>query len=195
MKTPCFVQKTFMALALASALSGCAKAPGAALRDSVKHTVEEQSPGKLLAIGQAYTDVGDSVRAVQYFSLAIDHGGDENAIFPRLMRACITGRQFRAATFYLENYLRRHPENAKLHFLAGSLYAGIGETKQARGEYERALRTEPKNPELHYALAVLSRDAEKNATAADIQFREYLSLDPQGPHAEEARGSLLESVQ
>jgi hypothetical protein len=45
----------------------------------------------------------------------------------------------------------------------------------------------------HYALAVLSRD-ENDPVGADKHFREYLRLAPNGPHAEEAQASLLESV-
>jgi Flp pilus assembly protein TadD len=70
----------------------------------------------------------------------------------------------------------------------------MGESKLARGQYEEALRKEPKNPEIHYALAVLSRDQDGNLGEADTRFREYLKLDPRGSHAEEARGSLLEVV-
>ena len=187
--------KNFVLLLFAVACTfGCASRDGAALQSSVKHAREDREPRKLLAIGDAFASIGDSVRAAQYYSLAIDSGGDERAIFPRLLEVCIRDRQFRAALSYVENYLRKHPENAKLRFLAGSLYASMDETKLARSQYEAAAAEEPKNSEVRYALAVLSRDHEANPVGADLQFREYLKLEPTGAHAEEARSSLLETV-
>jgi len=184
----------FACLAWLALASGCAR-PGNALRDSVERTARERNPEKLVAIGEAFAEVGDSTRAAQYFSMAIESGGDETRIFPRLLEVCVRDRQFRAALFYSENYLRRHPADGVLRFEIGNLEAGMGNVKEARAEYERALRGAPKSAELHYALAVLSRDGEGNLIAADSQFRAYLELAPQGEHAEEARGSLLESVQ
>jgi len=173
---------------------GCASRDGVALQASVQHAQEEREPKKMVAIGDAYASLGDSVRAAQYYALAIDNGGDEKAIFPRLLEICIHDRQFRAALYYVENYLRKHPENSRLRFLAGSLYASVGEAKLARSEYETAVLQDPKNAELRYALGVLSRDHEKNPVGADLAFRAYLELEPRGPHAEEARSSLLEAV-
>lgn len=175
-------------------LGGCAR-PGSALRDSVERTSRQRDPAKLVEIGEAFAEVGDSTRAAQYFSMAIESGGDETKIFPRLLEVCVRDRQYRAALFYSENYLRRHPDDTMLRFEIGNLQAGMGNVKEARIAYERALRSTPKSPELHYALAVLSRDGEGNLLAADSQFRTYLELAPHGEHAEEARGSLLESVQ
>jgi tetratricopeptide (TPR) repeat protein len=160
----------------------------------MRHVAEERQPDKLVAIGEAYAAVGDSVRAAQYFSLAIDSNGNEQTIFPRLLEMCIRDRQFRAALFYVENYLRRHPNDARLHFLAGSLHAGMGQPKEARARYEESLRKDPANSEVHYALAVLSRDHEGNPAEADTRFREYLKLEPRGAHADEARGGLLRVV-
>jgi tetratricopeptide (TPR) repeat protein len=160
----------------------------------LKQAQEDRQPGKLVSIGDAYASFGDSVRASQYYTLAIDAGGDERTIFPRLLDMCIRDRQFRAALFHVEDYLRRHPGNMKLRFLAGSLYASMGEVKLAHSEYETAALGEPKNAELQYAFAVLSRDHEGNLLAADAHFRAYLSLEPSGAHAEEARSSLLQSV-
>ena len=188
------IKKLLLLLLAAVCTFGCASRDGAAIQSSLKHAREDREPKKLLAIGDAFASVGDSVRAAQYYSLAIDSGGDESKIFPRLLEICIRDRQFRAALFYAENYLRKHPDNAKLRFLAGSLYASMGDTQLARSAYETSASEEPKNPEVHYALAVLSRDHEGNPVGADLQFREYLKLDPKGPHAEEARSSLLEAV-
>jgi tetratricopeptide (TPR) repeat protein len=46
----------------------------------------------------------------------------------------------------------------------------------------------------HYLLAVVSRDADNDPLETDRHFREYLRLEPNGQHAEEAKASLLKRV-
>lgn len=154
-----------------------------------------QEVDRLVAIGDAYTSIGDSARAAQYYALALDRDGDRRAVFSRLLAVCVRDRQFRAALFYVENYLRRHPDDHKLRFVAGTLYQSLGEPSAARAAYEKALTGDPANADVHYAIAVLSRDQERDPLAADSHFREYLRLAPDGSHAAEARHSLLERVQ
>jgi hypothetical protein len=48
--------------------------------------------------------------------------------------------------------------------------------------------------EAHYLLGVVSRDADNDVVAADRHFREYLRLEPNGSHVEEAKSSLLRRV-
>ena len=49
----------------------------------------------------------------------------------------------------------------------------------------------PDDAKAHYALAILARDSENDVVGADRHFREYLRIEPNGAHAEEARASLL----
>jgi len=46
----------------------------------------------------------------------------------------------------------------------------------------------------HYLLALVSRDMDNDVLEADRHFREYLRLEPSGPHADEAKASLLSRV-
>jgi Flp pilus assembly protein TadD len=78
--------------------------------------------------------------------------------------------------------------------LVGTLYAAIGKPEEAREHLERVVEKRPKHAEAHYALAVVLRDGENDLVGADRHFREYLKLQPDGPHADEARDSLLKDV-
>jgi Tfp pilus assembly protein PilF len=81
----------------------------------------------------------------------------------------------------------------RVRLLLGTLYAAVGESQPAHHELQMVLDARPADIDAHYALAVLSRD-ENDPVGADKHFREYLRLAPNGPHAEEAQASLLESV-
>ena len=81
-----------------------------------------------------------------------------------------------------------------MRLVLASLYSATGDTKLAKGEFEKVLEARPSDAQAHYAFAVLLRDAEQDPVAADFHFREYLRLAPKGSHVEEARSSLLHRV-
>jgi tetratricopeptide (TPR) repeat protein len=185
---------SFVVLALLVSLAACTKTPAAQMRDGLAKVEQEHDPERLLRAGKAYALLGDASRAAQYYQLAIDNGGDENTIFPLLLEVCVRDKQYRAAIYYGQNQLRRHPDDVALRFLVASLHGAMGDAKTARALLEDVLKSAPENPEAHYALAVLLRDEEADLTSADQHFREYLKLMPAGPHADEARGALLQGV-
>jgi tetratricopeptide (TPR) repeat protein len=155
---------------------------------------KEQAPDKLLARGQAFASVGDWTRAEQYLSAAMDAGADEREVMPLLLRVCMQDRRYRVAIAYAEEYERKHPNDAEMRFVLGTLYAAIGDVPHAREALEAVIAKQPDNAQAHYALASLLRDAHADPLAMDAHYREYLRLDPTGPHAEEARAALLKEV-
>jgi tetratricopeptide (TPR) repeat protein len=181
-----------VAAALALALAGCGRpalsVPGA---DATHATHAGQSVEELEERGQAFAAIGDPTRAEQYLSAALDKGADVRRVLPVLVRVCIESGRYRAASEHLRAYLLNDPDNPKLHVLYGLLEASVGDRSVALREYAAALRTQPDDPAVHYALAILLRDGVGDAGGADAQFREYLRLVPQGEHAAEARASLL----
>lgn len=164
------------------------------MRDGLIQVRKEQDPDRLVHVGRAFAMLGDATRAKQYFELAIQNGGDENRIVPLLIEVCIADKEYRAAIEYGKNQLRRHPEDVSLRFLLANLYGALGEFEIARDLLEEVLKAAPKDPEAHYALAVLLRDDQRDSLGADQHFRAYLRLTPKGAHSAEARGSLLKDV-
>lgn len=55
-------------------------------------------------------------------------------------------------------------------------------------------RPEPLYAQAHYLLGVIARDTDTDVVKADHHFREYLRIEPNGSHAEEAKSSLLTRV-
>jgi predicted Zn-dependent protease len=184
-----------LALALASATTAaCVRTPEAELRQSMKVVAEERDPKRLEGAAEAFATLGDFGRAAQYHLAALEQGADERAVVPRLVDVYVRDKQYRAAAFECQKYLRKHPQETPLRFVLANLVAALGEPSTARKELEQVLREEPANANAHYALAVILRDDGSDLSSADSHFREYLKLSPGGPHSDEAKGSLLRSV-
>lgn len=181
------------ALTAGLALGACAKPPESKVANQLKTFQEEETQAKLIARGKAFANVGDYTRAEQYLAAALEQGADPKTVMPLLLKVCVAERRYRVAIDYAEPELKRHPANFRLRFVLASLYATIGDTAGARGQLERVATDRPDYAPVHFALAVLLRDEEGDLVEADRHFREYLRLDPDGDHADEARGSLLKT--
>jgi tetratricopeptide (TPR) repeat protein len=184
---------SWLVAAVTLCATSCAKSQGAQLRDGLHAVERERDPERLTRAGEAYALLGDSSRAIQYFTLAIENGGDEPRLFARILEICIRDKQYRAALDRAEDRLRKHPADDSLRFLIASLYVAVGERARALAELERVVHDRPEQADAHYAMAVLYRD-DGDPMQADRHFREYLRISPQGQHAEEAKGGLLRSV-
>jgi tetratricopeptide (TPR) repeat protein len=182
-------------LAVAVASGACTPSSTTHVREEMRVIEREKDPERLTARAEACAAAGDPGRAAQYFELAIACGAPEAKVFPRLLVMLVRDRQYQAAMIATENHVRLRPGDFPARLVMASLYASLGNFASARREYETILEREPENPDAHYSLAVILRDEQGDALRADRHFREYLRLAPDGPHAEQARGLLLESVQ
>lgn len=180
-----------MAVVLSSA---CGPPPPSRMERDVEKVETEREPNKLVDRGKAFAQMGDLTRAEQYLTSALEEGADPDEVLPLLMRICLKSGRYRVAIEHATTELKLRPHNEALRFLLGSLYYAIGNVPAAREELERVLATKPDHAEAHFALATIARDDEGDLLRADLHFREYLRLRPDGPHAEEARNSLLKSV-
>ena len=149
----------------------------------------------LVEQGRAYADAGDALRAQQYFAAALKIGADESTVLPLLLRACVAERNYRFAAEVAEAALARRPHDARLRFLTGAIHGSLGDAARARGYLERAAKELPADAEIQFSVGVFFRDDASEVAVADAYFRRYLSLAPDGAHAEEARGSLMEHLE
>jgi tetratricopeptide (TPR) repeat protein len=180
-------------LVMLASLVACAHDPTPKKVAAVKVS-EDRDPALLFDRGKAFAQVGDAIRAEQYLSAAITYGADERLVTPVLLKACVMARHYRLAIEYADAALARHPNDAKLRFLAGALHKDVGEPIRAREYLEQAAHELKDDAEVQFAVAVFLRDDIQDRNAADPYFREYLRLSPEGSHAEEARVSLMVRV-
>ncbi len=176
------------------AAPGCASSRGDQMKKNLATFQKEQDPDRLIAMAKGFASVGDLSRAEQYLAAALERGADEQKVMPLLMRVCVEEKHYQSAIQYAENYLRKHPNDTATRFVLATLYSAVGQTEDARAQFQKVLEVEPEEADAHFALAVLMRENHEDPVSADRHFREYLRLKPRGPHAEEAQSSLLESV-
>lgn len=155
---------------------------------------KEQRPARLVEIGKGFASVGDLTRAEEYFSAALEQGGDEKEILPLLLRVCVLDGRYRSAIQYAENHLKHSPNDVATRFVLGTLYSAVGDAERAKAAYDQVLEKEPNNADAHFAMGVLLRDTTEDPIGADKHFREYLRLKPGGSHVEEAQASLLKTI-
>jgi tetratricopeptide (TPR) repeat protein len=190
------VSATGRILLLLAAIPLCAACVSTAERveGQVEAVSEEQSPDKLVARGRAFARVGDFTRAEQYFAAALDAGGNPDDVLPLLLKVCLAEQRYRSALAYAEPQLNKKPDDFRLRFVVGSLYAAIGEKDTAKKHLAKVAEEKPDYAEVHFAMGMLALDGDGDRVTADGYFREYLRLAPKGSHAEEARGYLLQTV-
>lgn len=204
-----FAEASSLALLLMAgvALSGCAT-PGKQAEQQIRELQKENDAKTLLERGRAFAFVGDQTRAEEYLAAALNAGADPRDVMPLLMEVCVKTGRFRSAIQHGETQLRQHPNDIRTRLMVGALYAAINDPDHAREHLERVIEkplprqdghAAPHTPpekvagEAHYLLGVVARD-DHDPVRADKHFREYLRIEPNGSHVEEARGSLLRRV-
>jgi tetratricopeptide (TPR) repeat protein len=180
--------RSFLASTLVLAALGCA---GAAPAPQTPPAAPTGAPGaELFEEGRRATERGDSVRAEQYLTLAVQNGYPREKALPLLLRACLEGSRLRAALDHAEAYLREHPEHRRLRYLVATLYVSLGQRDQAELELEQLLAEHPRDPDAHYLSGVLAADSDDQR--AREHFITYLDLTPRGDRAAEVRSRLSE---
>ena len=174
--------------------AGCSRTPAEKAEADLESLRSEHSKDNLADRGRAFAAVGDLTRAEEYLAAALDQGGSAKEILPLLLDVCVRGGRYRSAIQHAENHLRRNPHDHATRLVVGTIYAALGEDREAQNALRQVVEARPDDAQAHYVLAVLARDNQNDVVSADRHFREYLRIEPNGAHAEEARASLLKRM-
>lgn len=78
-------------------------------------------------------------------------------------------------------------ERVDMHFNLAVIYEKNGLFRDAEREYLKCLRIDPKDPGVHYNIAILYDDKINNNSKAMYHYRKFLALRPMGDTAERVR--------
>jgi hypothetical protein len=177
-------------LAMALVAGGCGGAASQGTTSVIHDPLEDTTSAELFQAGMEMAEAGDFIRAEQYLTAARDRGYPEDELIQPLIGACVRSSRMSAALSYAEPYLEHHPEDWRLRQLVATIQMGLDSSEAARLSLEHVVRDVPEEPVPHYMLAVLARDSLRDDAIMREQFARYLELDPEGPHAAEARDAL-----
>lgn len=186
---------------VAGALHGCATTQTQNGREQASPEVREQLEQmrrirweQLVEDGEGSAASGDFTRAEQYLSAALNRGAPPDRVLPKLLRVCISAHRYRAAVEYARPHLLAHEDAWSLRFLVASIHIGLNEPLTASRHLQLVLRYRPTHADAEFLLGSLYRDDLQNPGEADVHFRRYLELAPDGEHADAARAGLLRRV-
>ncbi len=156
--------------------------------------VQPGDANRLLQLGLAFHRAGDTLRAEQYLSQALEQGADPNVAVPALVRVCMQGNRLEAAALHAEDYIEIVKGKDQLQLLLAGLYVTLHRSPQALTHLQSLVARDPRNSTAHLLLARLLKDEMQDYAGADRHFRRYLELEPQGSDAVEASASVMADV-
>jgi len=187
-----WVEIGIVSVACTAGAFGCS-APTSRVERGIETMQRESTPGKLGAHGDAAAALGDMTRAEQYYMAALQAGGDKARLVRRLVAVCVVDGRYPVALEYAEHYLQDHPGDIDVRYVTATLRLATGDDKRAMDELALVAKARPQFGDVHYALAMIHR-RRGDVMAADSSFRAYLTIAPEGAHAEVARENLMRTV-
>lgn len=186
--------RLWLLLGVAWAAAGCQHEALWAQSD-LRQAMSAVDAQQLFQEGVLHARLGDSLRAEQYLTAAKARGYDEAEVVAWLVRICVAANRYHSALRHAEPYLRRHPEDWPLRFVIANIYDALGDAERAGVALEAVAEAAPNEPLAHYRLGLYHSEHSLEAEEARKAFENYLSLDPSGRYAAEARVRLQQSEQ
>src|SRR5512142_3487985 len=101
-----FAAPIFAVLAVAC---GGGSSPAQDAKQKLAILNNNEQPAKLVEEGKAYAALGDTTRAEQYFSMALNRGADESVVVPLIVKVCVRDGRYELAIDYASRYAQKHP--------------------------------------------------------------------------------------
>ncbi len=146
---------------------------------------------ELRAKGLAYARRGDLTRAQQYLSAAKQKGFDERVVVPEIVKVCVASSRLRAALAFADPYLAKHPEDAGMNYVVGTIHLALGNVQRASSHLSGALQPKIIMIDAAFSLALIAQDNHEPEEARR-HFQHYLRVRPKGRYAARATHLLAQ---
>jgi tetratricopeptide (TPR) repeat protein len=144
-------------------------------------------------LGLAQLRLGRAQQAECAFQKAIDLTGGRYAPTDFAMgMALFQEEDYRRAEAVIQKGLEMTPGSANGKFYLALVQFALNRPAEAEKNAEQALSRNSDFPEAYFLLAGIHQ-REKNRPALERDLREYLSLEPEGPHSQQARTLLFDA--
>ncbi len=147
-----------------------------------------------LVLANGAQAAGLNARAIEEAKAAVDLAPDSE-------RAALTAAQYMQATdrkgalALLARYLERQPKSSDGRLAYARLLIADKQYDAARGQFERLLQADPKNPDLVYSMALLSMQGNLKADARRYLERYLALLEEPGNEERDADNAYLNLAQ
>jgi tetratricopeptide (TPR) repeat protein len=147
-----------------------------------------------LVLANGAQAAGLNARAIEEAKAAVDLAPDSE-------RAALTAAQYMQATdrkgalALLARYLERQPKSSDGRLAYARLLIADKQYDAARGQFERLLQADPKNPDLVYSMALLSMQGNLKADARRYLERYLTLLEEPGNEERDADNAYLNLAQ
>lgn len=170
-------------------LSGCMSQRHGRAQPPPSDPIASTPAAELRAKGLAYARRGDLTRAQQYLSAAQAKGFDERVIVPELVKICIAASRLRAALAFAEPYVDKHPEDAGMNYVVGTIHLALGDLQRASSHLTGALQPSHIMIDAAYSLALIAIE-EGRTSEARKHLKHYLHAAPEGQFAGRANNLI-----
>jgi len=178
---------TFLVLLCAS--MGCASHQRRPVGPPPSDPISNVEASELRAQGLGFARRGDLVRAQQYLSASMAKGFDEQVVVPELVKVCIASSRLRAALAFAEPYVARHPQDAGMQYVVGTIHMALGNLEEASMHLDGALRSRSLMQDALFSLALVAK-ARGQISMARENLEKYLARNPKGRYANRAKSML-----
>ena len=144
---------------------------------------------ELRSQGLAFARRGDLIRAQQYLSAAMQKGFEEKVIVPELVKVCVASSRLRAALAFAEPYLDRHPQDAGMQYVVGTIHMALGNLHSATAHLAGALEPGNLMHDAYFSLAMIAHERGQ-LERERVKLEQYLGAEPDGRYAAKARTML-----
>lgn len=147
-----------------------------------------------LVLANGAQAAGLSARAIEEAKAALELAPDSE-------RAALTAAQYmqasdrRGAIDLLSRYVERNPKSTDGRLAYARLLIADKQYQAARGQFEKLLQADPKNPDLVYSMALLSMQGNLKADARGYLTRYLALLEEPGNEERDADGAYLNLAQ
>lgn len=151
----------------------------------------EHAPAIRDAVGQLLMAKGDCARAADYFRQASILASEDPTIKEHLAVALFRTNQHREAADVLKRLTAKEPHAQRADLLAmlGECQLELGQSREARENFDAASRIDPGSPQVWLGLAKAALQLEDDRRS-ELSIRKALSMDPRQPEAHLLLGYL-----